>query len=410
MKLEQLRQNRRQIMRFVAELLIVSVIALIFIIVGHKMCDYTPGGVGEVGVESAKIVEMVDEKEEDIDGLKTTVIVFKAELLSGEQKGQMIEMEQMITDVTIDKPNPVEKGDRILVSNTDLMENGTETSQWYYLQQNRIPGMLWLGGIFFVLVLIIGKLKGLTTIISLAFTGAAVFAVYIPAILSGKNVYLTTIIITVFIIFASLIILNGCNKKTWCAIVGNLGGIVVTGALALIVNTALKITGMVDEDYVFLAALGDGASVDLRAIVWSSIIIGSLGAIMDVSMSIASAMQELAMEMKDRSFKRMVASGMNIGRDAIGTMTTTLVLAYAGGSIASILLFTLNNRNLLVLMNFEMVVVEVIQAIVGSLGILLAVPITVFVAAGLFNRKQKKNETERQPESPKLEREDSLES
>lgn len=410
MKLEQLRQNRRQIMRFVAELLIVSVIALIFIIVGHKMCDYTPGGVGEVGVESAKIVEMVDEKEEDIDGLKTTVIVFKAELLSGEQKGQIIEMEQMITDVTIDKPNPVEKGDRILVSNTDLMENGTETSQWYYLQQNRIPGMLWLGGIFFVLVLIIGKLKGLTTIISLAFTGAAVFAVYIPAILSGKNVYLTTIIITVFIIFASLIILNGCNKKTWCAIVGNLGGIVVTGALALIVNTALKITGMVDEDYVFLAALGDGASVDLRAIVWSSIIIGSLGAIMDVSMSIASAMQELAMEMKDRSFKRMVASGMNIGRDAIGTMTTTLVLAYAGGSIASILLFTLNNRNLLVLMNFEMVVVEVIQAIVGSLGILLAVPITVFVAAGLFNRKQKKNETERQPESPKLEREDSLES
>lgn len=410
MKLEQLRQNRRQIMRFVAELLIVSVIALIFIIVGHKMCDYTPGGVGEVGVESAKIVEMVDEKEEDIDGLKTTVIVFKAELLSGEQKGQMIEMEQMITDVTIDKPNPVEKGDRILVSNTDLMENGTETSQWYYLQQNRIPGMLWLGGIFFVLVLIIGKLKGLTTIISLAFTGAAVFAVYIPAILSGKNVYLTTIIITVFIIFASLIILNGCNKKTWCAIVGNLGGIVVTGALALIVNTALKITGMVDEDYVFLAALGDGASVDLRAIVWSSIIIGSLGAIMDVSMSIASAMQELAMEMKDRSFKRMVASGMNIGRDAIGTMTTTLVLAYAGGSIASILLFTLNNRNLLVLMNFEMVVVEVIQAIVGSLGILLAVPITVFVAAGLFNRKQKKNGTERQLESPKLEREDSLES
>lgn len=410
MKLEQLRQNRRQIMRFVAELLIVSVIALIFIIVGHKMCDYTPGGVGEVGVESAKIVEMVDEKEEDIDGLKTTVIVFKAELLSGEQKGQIIEMEQMITDVTIDKPNPVEKGDRILVSNTDLMENGTETSQWYYLQQNRIPGMLWLGGIFFVLVLIIGKLKGLTTIISLAFTGAAVFAVYIPAILSGKNVYLTTIIITVFIIFASLIILNGCNKKTWCAIVGNLGGIVVTGALALIVNTALKITGMVDEDYVFLAALGDGTSVDLRAIVWSSIIIGSLGAIMDVSMSIASAMQELAMEMKDRSFKRMVASGMNIGRDAIGTMTTTLVLAYAGGSIASILLFTLNNRNLLVLMNFEMVVVEVIQAIVGSLGILLAVPITVFVAAGLFNRKQKKNRTERQLESPKLEREDSLES
>lgn len=392
MKLEKIKGNKREIFRFILELVIVSIIALLFIIVGNRMCDYTPGGVGETGVESAKITKLVDVWQENIDGLEHTVIVFEAELLSGEQKGQVVEMEQMITDVTIDKPNPVEKNDRILVSNTDLMENGTEDAQWYYLQQNRIPGMLWLGGIFLVLVLIIGKLKGLTTIISLAFTGAAVFGVYIPAILSGKNVYLTTIIITVFIIFASLIILNGCNKKTWCAIVGNLGGILVTGGLALIVNTALKITGMVDEDYVFLAALGDGASVDLRAIVWSSIIIGSLGAIMDVSMSIASAMQELAMEMKDRTFKRMVASGMNIGRDAIGTMTTTLVLAYAGGSIASILLFTLNNRNLLVLMNFEMVVVEVIQAIVGSLGILLAVPITVFVAAGLFNRKQKNSE------------------
>ena len=147
---------------------------------------------------------------------------------------------------------------------------------------------------------------------------------------------------------------------------------------------------MLDEDYMFLAALGGESSVDLRAIVWSGIMIGSLGAIMDVSMSIASAMQELAVEMKERSFKRMISSGMNIGRDAIGTMTITLVLAYAGSSIAAILLFTLNNRNLMILMNFEMIVVEVVQAIVGSLGILLAVPITVLFAATAFNKSKKK--------------------
>ena len=108
---------------------------------------------------------------------------------------------------------------------------------------------------------------------------------------------------------------------------------------------------------------------------------------MDVSMSIASAMQELALEMKDRSFKRMVKSGMNIGRDAIGTMTITLVLAYVGSSIASILLFMLNSRNLMILMNFEMIVVEIIQAVIGSLGILMAVPITVLFAGWVFNRR-----------------------
>ena len=374
---------------FVLELLIVCVLSLLFIMIGNRICGYIPGGAGETDVESAKVIKLVDIREEIIEGLQNTVIVFQAEMLTGDEKGQVLEMEQIINDVTIDKPNPVEVKDRILVSNTDLMGNATEDAQWYYLQQDRIPGMLCLAAIFLILLLIIGKLKGLTTIISLAFTGAAVFCVYIPAILSGKDVYLTTIIITIYIIFSSLILLNGFNKKTLCAIVGNIGGILATGVLAFVVNYALKITGMVNEDYVFLAAIGDDSSIDLRAIVWSGIMIGSLGAIMDVSMSIASAMQELAVEMKDRTFKRMVSSGMNIGRDAIGTMTITLILAYAGSSIASILLFTLNNRNLLILMNFEMIVVEVIQAIVGSLGILLAVPITVLFAGATFNKNKK---------------------
>jgi len=123
--------------------------------------------------------------------------------------------------------------------------------------------------------------------------------------------------------------------------------------------------------------------------VWGGILIGSLGAIMDVSMSISSAMQELSNEMRDKNFINMVHSGMNIGRDAIGTMTNTLILAYVGSSLAIILLFTAYNRNLLVLINFEMIVVEIIQSIVGSIGILLAVPVTVFFAAWIFNKKSK---------------------
>ncbi|QSX06929.1 YibE/F family protein [Sedimentibacter sp. zth1] len=107
---------------------------------------------------------------------------------------------------------------------------------------------------------------------------------------------------------------------------------------------------------------------------------------MDVSMSIASAMQELSVEMKNKSFRRMARSGMNIGRDAIGTMTNTLILAYVGSSLAIILLFTAYNRNILLLLNLEMIVVEVIQAIVGSIGILLAVPVTVLFAAWIFNK------------------------
>ena len=371
--------------RFLIELVVICIISLTFVLAGNHFCSYDQIGAAETGVMSAEVVKITDIYSESLDGMENTVIVFEAEARSGELKGQVIQAQQLINEMTIDKPKPVVEGDKILVSDSNLTGNEQTGAKWYFLQQNRIPGMLMLCGLFLVLLILIGRLKGFTTIVALGFTGAALFAVYIPAILSGVNVYLITVIITVYIIFASLSLLNGINKKTLCAIVGNMGGILVSGILALIMNRVLKITGLVDEGFVYLMA-DESAMFDLRAIVWSCIIIGSLGAIMDVSMSIASAMQELAYEMKDRSFGRMVKSGMNIGRDAIGTMTITLVLAYVGSSIASILLFMLNSRNLMILMNFEMIVVEISQAIIGSLGILMAVPITVFFAAWVFNR------------------------
>ena len=381
-----MRNGEKSTLKFVIELIIICIISLLFILVGHKVCEYDPIGAAEAGVESARVIKITDIRMETLEGMENTIIDFKAEFSSGQYKGEIIQVQQLINEMTLDKPKPVEEGDRILISDVNLTDNTQTDASWYFLQQNRIPGMLCLADFFLVLLLIIGRMKGLTTIVALAFTGAAVFAVYIPAILSGMNIYIVTIVITVFIIFASLSLLNGINKKTLCAIVGNFGGILVSGVLAVFINKALKITGLVDEGFVYLMADDSGGMLNLRAIVWSCIIIGSLGAIMDVSMSIASAMHELAYEMKDRTFGRMVKSGMNIGRDAIGTMTITLVLAYAGSSIASILLFTLNSRNMMILMNFEMIVVEVIQAIIGSIGILMAVPITVFFAGWVFNK------------------------
>ena len=378
--------KEKSVSRVLVELLIICLISFVFIFAGNHFCSYDQIGVAETCFMSAKVVGITDISAEMLDGMENTVISFDADVSSGQMKGQVVQAQQLINEMTIDKPKPVEVGDKILISDSNLTGSQQNDSKWYFLQQNRIPGMLMLCGIFLLLLIVIGRLKGVTTIVALGFTGAALFAVYIPAILSGRNVYNITVIVTVFIIFASLSLLNGINKKTLCAIVGNLGGILVSGLTALIANHALKITGLVDEGFVYLMA-DDSSMFDLRAIVWSCIIIGSLGAIMDVSMSIASAMQELALEMKDRSFKRMVKSGMNIGRDAIGTMTITLVLAYVGSSIASILLFMLNSRNLMILMNFEMIVVEIIQAVIGSLGILMAVPITVLFAGWVFNRR-----------------------
>ena len=148
----------------------------------------------------------------------------------------------------------------------------------------------------------------------------------------------------------------------------------------------LNLTGFIDEDYVFLNYLELDKPIDLVAIIWSGILIGSLGAVMDVAMSIASAMNELAENMDKKTFSRLLRSGMNIGRDAIGTMTNTLILAYVGGSLATVLLLIAYNRNLLYLFSLEMIVVEVLQAIVGSMGILFAVPVTAIFSAYIFTR------------------------
>ena len=182
----------------------------------------------------------------------------------------------------------------------------------------------------------------------------------------------------------SLIIINGWNLKTICAIFGNVMGIAVSGVLAAIMHKVLGLTGMIDEDYIMLTLME--TPVNLRALLWGGVVIGALGAIMDVAMSIASAMKELNDTMHNKTFFRMLASGMNIGRDAISTMTNTLILAYIGGALATVLLLVAYNKNIFYLFNMEMIMSEIVCAIVGSIGILAAVPLTALFSAYMFNK------------------------
>ncbi|MGL4483640.1 MAG: YibE/F family protein, partial [Anaerovoracaceae bacterium] len=144
--------------------------------------------------------------------------------------------------------------------------------------------------------------------------------------------------------------------------------------------------GFVSEEYSYLVLFNPDEPLDLVSIIWGGIVLGALGAIMDVAMTIASSMNELSEHMADKSFKKMLASGMNIGRDAIGTMTNTLILAYIGSSLAVILVLTIHTKSTMFLFSMEMISVEIVQGIVGSLGILLAVPFTAIFAAWIFNK------------------------
>lgn len=392
----ELNKKEKALRRNVAAYILVTVLSVLFIAVGANIQK------AELLTSSdeffrAEVISLEDVKVSEISldngasSVSNKNIYFKGEFKSGEHKGEQVTMLQHIDYMYSVQAKTVEKGDEIIVSYA--ADPVTSEECWMFIDYNKIGFILGLCVGFFVLILIIGRLKGAATIVSLVFTAASIFMVYIPSILAGRNIYLMTALISVYIILMSLIFINGINIKTFCAILGNVGGVAVAGLLAFVMNELMGITGVVDEDCLFLLYINSEHPIDLKAIVWGSIVIGSLGAVMDVAMSIASAMNELSENMGNKSRSRMIRSGMNIGKDAIGTMTNTLILAYIGGALATVLLLVASNRDPLSLFNMEMIVVEILQGIIGSTGILFAVPVTVVISAYLYDRNGNRSNT-----------------
>lgn len=379
-------------MKKVAFLLVMAAIAAAFTFAGNRMVSVRQEQASDIDFISAKVLsveKVVDNAPLDVFSPTPDVskrVFFTARFSAGEMKGTQFNGTQDIDYVLANPPRQVRPGDRIVV--TFFMGADSEEYGWIYVEHDRSIALVALVGLFFLLVIAIGRMKGAATILALAASAAAIFLIYLPAILNGRNIYATTAAISVYIIFISLATINGFNRKTLCAMLGNAGGVTVAALLALVVNRILGITGFVNEDFTMLIYLDRATPLDLRALVWAGIVIGSLGAVMDVAMTIASSMNELSEHMAGKSFGKLLSSGMNIGRDAIGTMTNTLILAYIGSALAMVLLLAEYNKNMLFLFNMEMITVEIVQAVVGTMGILFAVPSTAIFAAYIYDRKR----------------------
>lgn len=365
-------------------------LSVAFILAGYNMNKVSFASQQYDKSYKAEIISVDDVSEETIDSgyetFSSKTISFTARITNGDQKGTVTNARQYMDDMVAVDAKVVEQGDKILMSS--LIARDGDGKEWTFVEYDRSGVLLMLLISFFLLIILFGRKKGLNTIISLVFTCLSIFMVFVPSILKGNNIYLSSIIVSIFIIFMSLLLINGADKKTLCAIVGNLGGLMIAGILAYLISKILNLTGITDDDTMFLLMLETEKPIDLIAVLWSSIVIGSLGAVMDVSMSIASALNELSENMVEKNFKTMLKSGLNIGQDAIGTMTNTLILAYIGSSLAVVLLLVANYNDTLLLFNLEMIVFEIIQAIIGSMGILFAIPITSVFAAYVYNLKK----------------------
>ena len=162
----------------------------------------------------------------------------------------------------------------------------------------------------------------------------------------------------------------------------------MAGLLTLLMSYLMQLTGMISEETLYLQLVQTANPIDLRGLVFAAIIIGALGAIMDVAMDIASSLNEMRQNIPNISGKQLIKSGMNIGRDVMGTMANTLILAYIGSGLITTLLLVAYNVSFIELMNMEFIVVEILQALVGSIGILLAIPMTAIISAAIYPRKK----------------------
>ncbi len=337
----------------------------------------------------ARVIRVTDVKTDNVNGESEILTVyFKAQALNTERRGKTLDVIQEIDKSYAFSPKQVEQNDKILV---ESYTEGGETF-YYFGDFVRITPLLWLLAVFCVLIIVFSRIQGLKTIISLGFTCLSVFCVLIPAILNGHNIYLWSVLVCIYITVMTLSIISGFNMKSLCAGIGCISGVMCAGLVVLITDKFLNMTGLLEEESIYLYQLYPENPINLKAIIFAMIVIGALGAVMDVAMSISSSLHELRIKSPEIKPAELMKSGFTIGRDMMGTMANTLVLAYIGSSLTCVLLLVSYNANIEQVINKEMIIAEILQALAGSMGMLLTLPLTSAVCAAMFYKKGTNND------------------
>lgn len=347
------------------------------------------GGVNVRG----KVVEIIDSssQEQSFGGTETftsKTITFNCKIESGEHAGEIVTAEQALDDIyaSSDFLKEVEVGDDVMLYNGDAL--GNASSVWNFTDYYRFNKIVVLGLVFAVLILLIGRGKGVNTLLSLCLTFLFIFFVFVPSVMNGYNVYIWVSITCIYTIVMTLMLVSGASRKTLATIIGCMSGTIFSAIVTSTMSNILNITGFVDEHSMYLAMLNPDKPIDLTAIIFAAITIGAMGAIMDVAMDISSSLWEICEHVPNITFKKLFKSGMRIGRDIMGTMANTLVLAYIGSSLSSFMLLITYSSSMMHLLNREIIITELLQAMTGSLAILLTIPLTVIVCGFIYLKKE----------------------
>lgn len=333
----------------------------------------------EIIVVKAKVKEVGNVEDVVTGSITNKIQKVKVKILEGEYKGETIDTTY---NLSYDMDNKIlayelSKGNTVFLQITTNPNGEVSTQVQDIVRQNYLVAMIF---VFFIIIIVVGRKQGLKAIVSLDVTILAIFYIMVNGIYKGYSPILMSIITSGIIIVVTFFILGGVHKKVITAGIGTLGGVLSAGLMAFIFGYIAKLSGG-QEEAIMLSINTKNLVFNFKELLFAGIVIASLGATMDVGMSIASSLDELKSKNREMSWKELFKSGMNIGGDMIGTMTNTLILAYVGGALTTILLFLACDMSLTDIINREAIVTDAVSAIAGSMGVVFTVPITAITYA-----------------------------
>jgi uncharacterized membrane protein len=277
----------------------------------------------------------------------------------------------------------LQSGDRVLLN---LTRDGN-TRTYTIAEVVRLP-TLWPFAAVLVLALIaVGRWKGVASIAGLGASIAVFLLAVLPAVRAGDDPLLATLLGSVGVLIVAVFVVHGLNRKSVAALLGTLAALVFVVALAAIAVTVARITGLGTEEAIFVF-VGTGGKVDMPRLVLAGVVVGSLGALVDMAVGQASTAFELSATSSLRG-RALYLSALNVGRDHIGSLVNTLALAYFGGALPLIVLVSLGFQPLSVSLNSEEITESLMAVLVASIGLVLCVPVTTGIAVALADRAKR---------------------
>ena len=366
--------------------IILVIAAIVFFFVWPYFNVELPGeGFSTFGADTvrAQVTQIIEEGEIDMGGRMQTYQIARVNILDGEYAGIIMEIDYGKRQIRSDDYD-LSVGDKVVVSISKTPENVINA---YFVDFVRTTPILWLTGIFAVSIILISRWKGVRALLSTVFSLYIIIGYIIPHILVGEDPLTVSIIGSIILLGVTLYLTYGWTLKTHSAVISMILVLLLTGTLSALFVLFTKLNGTGDENVMFLMQLME-TPINLRGLLLGGMIIGALGVLDDLVTTQASAVFELHHANPNFKFRDLFNSAMRIGQDHVAATVNTLVLAYAGASLPMLLMFSLARGDYGYLINFSFIAEEIVRTLVGSLGLIAAVPLTTAIAIFFATRAE----------------------